>query len=303
MADTATKIRIFSLAKEMGMDSKVLIEHCRAAGLTVKGSALASISPEEKELVLRHMDGAKGGESESSEAITETPTRADVARDSGAARMRSMRTMAPRERAAAPVEQVAEPPVADPSAADPAAEESTVDAASDVQDDAASPVADDGSAVPVAEAAESVTADDSASVNAPPDDDSAAHKREDYVPLHGGRSTVREMRPRGTPTHSDQVAAREAENAKDRSRPSLPGLAPMPAFTIKEPKKAAGEPKAQKPEIRLTPGELDGQSPLGVRVKEASGTKTPRGTAGRGKKPVEFTDEGGEKAKVGTLDG
>ncbi|MFT4556990.1 MAG: translation initiation factor IF-2 [Planctomycetales bacterium] len=302
MADTATKIRIFSLAKEMGMDSKVLIEHCRAAGLTVKGSALASISPEEKELVLRHMNGAKGGESESSEAVAETPTRTDVVREVGAAKMRSMRTMVPRERAAAPVEQAPESPVAEPSAAEPAAEESTVDAASDVQDDAALPVAEDGSAAPVAEVAEPVTADDPAPVDAPPADDSAAHKREDYVSLHGGRSVVREMRPRGTPTHSDQVAAREAENEKDRSRPSLPGLAPMPAFTVKEPKKAAGEPKAQKPEIRLTPGELDGQSPLGVRVKEASGTKVPRGAGGRGKKPVEFTDEGGEKAKVGTLD-
>ena len=298
MADTATKIRIFSLAKEMGMDSKVLIEHCRAAGLTVKGSALASISPEEKELVLRHMENAKGDKSESSEAVAETPTRADVVRETGAAKMRSMRTMVPRERPAAPVEKAPEPPVAAPSSA-----ESTTEAASDVPADAASPVADDGSAVPAAEAAESATADDSTSADKSSDDDSTGHKREDYVPLHGGRSAVREMRPRGTPTHSDQVAGREAEpeNEKDRSRPSLPGLAPMPAFTVKEPKKAAGEPKAQKPEIRLTPGELDGQSPLGVRVKEASGTKAPRG-GGRGKKPIEFTDEGGEKSKVGTLD-
>lgn len=298
MADTATKIRIFSLAKEMGMDSKVLIEHCRAAGLTVKGSALASISPEEKELVLRHMDAAKGGESESSEAVAEVPTRADVVRETGAAKMRSMRTMVPRERPAAPVEKAPEPSVADPSP-----EESTTEPASDVQADAASPVADDSSPAPVAEAAESATAEASTSDDDSSDDDSTGHKREDYVPLHSGRSTVREMRPRGTPTHSDQVAGREAEseNERDRSRPSLPGLAPMPAFTVKEPKKAAGEPKAQKPDIRLTPGELDGQSPLGVRVKEASGTKAPRG-GGRGKKPVEFTDEGGEKSKVGTLD-
>ena len=57
-----SKIRIFSLAKEMGMDSKVLIDHCRAAGLTVKGSALASISPEEKQLVLDHIAASEKGQ-------------------------------------------------------------------------------------------------------------------------------------------------------------------------------------------------------------------------------------------------
>ena len=71
MADTATKIRIFSLAKELGMDSKVLIEHCRSAGLTVKGSALASISPDEKELVLSHMGGAASDDSEAPAEATE----------------------------------------------------------------------------------------------------------------------------------------------------------------------------------------------------------------------------------------
>lgn len=55
-----SKIRIFSLAKELGMDSKVLIEHCRAVGLSVKGSALASISPEEKQLVMTQI-AASGG--------------------------------------------------------------------------------------------------------------------------------------------------------------------------------------------------------------------------------------------------
>jgi len=100
MADTATKIRIFSLAKELGMDSKVLIEHCRAAGLTVKGSALASISPEEKDLVMRHMEGAKGDASESPAEAAELPSRQDVARKIGS-RMRDIRTMTPRERTGA----------------------------------------------------------------------------------------------------------------------------------------------------------------------------------------------------------
>ncbi|MGZ0173001.1 MAG: translation initiation factor IF-2 [Planctomycetales bacterium] len=296
MADTATKIRIFSLAKELGMDSKVLIEHCRSAGLMVKGSALASISPEEKDLVMRHMEGAKGGESESTAEVAEIPSREVVARDVGS-RMRNMRTMAPRDRAAeseAPAEEVSAE-----------AEEASVEAVADVQDEVAAAVASDRADEPTAEIvdpAHAEAADDSADVEPSSDAEDVSHKREDYVPQHGGgRASVREMRPRGTPTHSELAAAREIEKEKekDRSRPTLPGLAPLPAFTVKEPKKGAAEPKAQKPEIRLTPGQLT-QGPLGGRVKEASESKTTRsGSGGRGRK-VEFTDQGGDKAKVGT---
>ena len=49
------KIRLFALAKELGIDSKDLIEHCNSAGIKVKNSPLASISPEERDLVLGHL--------------------------------------------------------------------------------------------------------------------------------------------------------------------------------------------------------------------------------------------------------
>src|ERR1700685_1786999 len=52
------KIRIFALAKELGIDSKVLIEHCNAAGIKIKNSPLASISPGERDLVVGHLKGA-----------------------------------------------------------------------------------------------------------------------------------------------------------------------------------------------------------------------------------------------------
>jgi hypothetical protein len=134
MADTATKIRIFSLAKELGMDSKVLIEHCRSAGLTVKGSALASISPEEKELVLRHMNGAGGGNSVSPAQAADVPSREDVKREIGS-RMRDIRTMVPRERAnvpasqeedTAPVEQLQDDVPGEPAADDQSADDAAV---------------------------------------------------------------------------------------------------------------------------------------------------------------------------------
>jgi len=46
------KIRIFALAKELDIDSKLLIDYCSKAGITIKNSALASISPEERDRVL-----------------------------------------------------------------------------------------------------------------------------------------------------------------------------------------------------------------------------------------------------------
>lgn len=58
------KIRIFTLAKELQMDSKVLIGYCQKIGIHLKDSPLASISEEEKVRVLEFMrtQGAAGTE-------------------------------------------------------------------------------------------------------------------------------------------------------------------------------------------------------------------------------------------------
>ena len=50
--DSRLKIRIFALAKELDIDSKLLIDYCAKAGITIKNSALASISPEERDRVM-----------------------------------------------------------------------------------------------------------------------------------------------------------------------------------------------------------------------------------------------------------
>ena len=40
-------VRIYAFAKEMKIDSKELVDVCKKAGVTGKGSALASLSDEE----------------------------------------------------------------------------------------------------------------------------------------------------------------------------------------------------------------------------------------------------------------
>ena len=88
------KIRIFALAKELGLDSKVLIEYCNNAGIQIKNSALASISPEEKDVLLKYLDTiGKGGEQSSGGEML-APVR-ETTRDVGG-KIRSIKAMVPR---------------------------------------------------------------------------------------------------------------------------------------------------------------------------------------------------------------
>lgn len=51
-------IRIYSLAKQLKLDNKVLIEICNKVGITGKGSALASLSDEEVEAINAYLSGS-----------------------------------------------------------------------------------------------------------------------------------------------------------------------------------------------------------------------------------------------------
>jgi len=52
-------IRIYSLAKQLKLDSKVLVDICTKAGVTGKGSALASLTDEEMATVTAFISGGK----------------------------------------------------------------------------------------------------------------------------------------------------------------------------------------------------------------------------------------------------
>src|ERR1700722_19713868 len=114
------KIRLFALAKELGIDSKDLIEHCNSAGIKVKNSPLASISPEERDLVLSHMKNAGSSVATAPpEEAQMTPFAAPSARDAGG-KMRSIRPVVSqrplqREKPAQAVEAEPEEPEAIPS--------------------------------------------------------------------------------------------------------------------------------------------------------------------------------------------
>ena len=115
------KIRIFALAKELGLDSKILIDLCNEAGLNIKASALASITPEEKDMVMKLLDG-KGS---APAPAAEEPMAPVRPAPSNQGKVRSL----PKAGAMKPVDQVSEPepeaapePVAEPVEDAPAEE-------------------------------------------------------------------------------------------------------------------------------------------------------------------------------------
>ena len=85
------KIRIFALAKELDIDSKLLIDHCAKAGITIKNSALASISPDEKDRVMDIIRAA-GPSAPAAPAKSTAPSREMAPEVKGM--VRTMRTMA-----------------------------------------------------------------------------------------------------------------------------------------------------------------------------------------------------------------
>ncbi|MBA3314038.1 MAG: translation initiation factor IF-2 [Planctomycetaceae bacterium] len=99
------KIRIFALAKELGLDSKELIEYAAQAGVEVKNSALASISPEERDLVLAHLKSAKSAPAGASTAVRDepmSPVRRDPMGDRGKVRKIEAPARVPRQEPSGP---------------------------------------------------------------------------------------------------------------------------------------------------------------------------------------------------------
>jgi len=253
------KVRIFALAKQLDIDSKVLIKHCNDAGLSVKSSALASISPDERDLVLDYLKTL-----DSSGAVDDTsplaPSRDAPANVPG--KVRAIKTMAPRTQLSrirkAKLEGAASEDDPTASDSDHAGEVTPADVAAEA-----------GTEIPVDDIA-------AAGEDGPGDlptelaeNGAATISRDDYVPASGSsRSNIREMKPRGTTSD----AARSSARAKAKAKQELPNVAAPPNYQLPKIKKSGApkEPAAQKPDMRLTPDVLEQQSPLAAHLKKHS---------------------------------
>ncbi len=239
------KIRIFKLAKELGLDHKKLVEICGEVGVSVKPSPLASITPEQKDLVVAHLESHSTPSpppTESSSSLS--PTRETEMPASG--RIRSMRTV------------TAKPaPVSRPATDD--------GAASDVE------VAASEESAAVAETVESAQAEASEASEASETSSTEKAGSEDYIAPHGGEaeSGIRQL---GTRRPAETKAR---PNRRPRPKAALPNVALPPAYKPPTVDKESDEApvETQKPDIRLTVEAMQQQSPLAAHLKKTTEQK------------------------------
>lgn len=283
------KIRIFTLAKELNMDSKVLIGYCQKLGMNLKDSPLASVSEEERDRVLAFIKQGAGAQDGTPKAETLTPTREPVKPTVG--KVPTIRALAPRpqpgrdrrdEETAEPAaeEALAATPAEAPTAPEsdkpqikPVAAESKVDALAAPEAEGIDPNDDDGSAEAPAAARE-------------PGSPLSPFRREDYLPASG---SMRTMAPRGNMT---QIAPPASRRPKSRPTPQLPKLAEPPPAP-KAPASAAAasaEAPAQKPEMRLS-RELLEAKPLHEHMRQHKEENKRKATGD------DFTEEYTEEVK------
>lgn len=269
------KIRIFALAKELGLDSKVLIEYCNKAGVTLKNSALASISPNERDVVVSFIHQNESGGTTTAVDEPMAPTREMAKGAEG--KIRNIKAVSSRpqngrrEEAARSEATGVETATAEAKAAPQPADEAV--ATAEVADTEQQPPEVEAQSEP---AAADQTAETSKSKLAP-------IRRDDYVPASGSAgSSIREMKPRGTVSDAEA----QARQTKSRAKPALPTVAAPPAYKLpaaKAPPKPEEAP-AQKPDMRLTPEVLQQQSPLAGHLRKHSEQK-------KRKKPGEGDEE------------
>lgn len=278
------KIRIFALAKELGLDSKILIEHAEKAGVKVKNSALASISPEEKELIVQQIEQDNSSQAPVAAATALEPVRETVGAVGKKIRkipekkpvQRSRReTEQPEPESETTVATVVEVEPEQPEAEPAPVEEPEISAPPEPPEVAAK---GDDSSPPAPPEAPPAAADEPDEVAQP---DLAPIKRDDYIPASGS-SSIREMKPRGTISGGSK-----GRSAAEKKRAALPSVAAVPEFKAPRAKpKEVAEAPAQKPDMKLTPDILEGgQSPLSAHLRKSADQK---GKKKGGRPPIDL---------------
>jgi translation initiation factor IF-2 len=264
------KIRIFTLAKELNVDSKVLIGYCQKVGIHLKDSALASISEEEKELVLAYMKQA-ATKAEAAKAEVPAPAR-PLASKVASSRVPQMRAAGPKP--APPREPAPKPePVAGAVAAEEAALAPTSEATPVIAAVAAEEAAPAGPAPvdlePPTEEQRPEGSPEPPSAPAEASPPLRPLRREDYLPASG---TTRTMVSR---PNVSQLSTSGPRKPKVRPSPQLPKLAEPPP----PPKTAVAAPAAvtpaQKPEMRLSKEMLE-EKPLHEHIRAHAEEKKRR---------------------------
>jgi len=275
--------RIYALAKELNIDSKDLVDLVKKVGITGKGSALASLSDEEAQKVRDHLAGAEKPAPAAASKAAPTAVRGAVPKERKPIAIKGNRPSSPRAtvkepapRAETPAEPVAETPP--PPTPTPAKPETT--------SEGDSPRKGLASRIASRMAARKPASSQS--------NDPVAPVRRDSTVGAGGK-----MRSLDRPGGTAEKEKKPAEGQKPKRREPRVKMASLPE--VAEPQTtapAAGEPKAQKPDVKLSPDVIAGhrqgmRAPL-EQLAQAD-EKKRAGTAKRGGLSG-FT---GEKARRG----
>ena len=265
------KIRIFTLSKELNIDSKVLIEACQKLGIILKNSALASITPEERDQVLASLK-------QSAPAEVVAPARPEVVTPSRDV-SRIVGGKVPEIKTPVPTRSPLGDKLARTRGRDAVVEEAPVPVVEEVEVEEVPPVELPGDEAPPVAAEEVepeiIVAPEVESEAKSPDLPSGPqpHRREDYVSAHGA---PRHMVSRGTsdllgrstrpapPT--GPAPSGGAQKTKGRPGPVLPKLAEMPM--PKAPVSPVAEGPAQKPDMRLPRDVVAERKPLQEHMRQ-----------------------------------
>ncbi|MEZ6059998.1 MAG: translation initiation factor IF-2 [Planctomycetaceae bacterium] len=266
------KIRLFALARELGLDSKVLLELCDEAGVPLR-NALATITPEEREKIVAHVRNRDSATSGDAPSAAMAPVR-DTAVDKG--RVREIKTMAPRS---VQSHTGAESADSDSTARDedtPSETAATLvesgkpadagqDTSSAESSVTASPVPEGAPTAHDAPEGQPAKSDDAAEVAADgrtPEVDAAPPVQPSRRPA---MNPMREMKPIGSVKDRDQAGGKGGQ----KPRGARPLVAAPPTYTppaIKAKQKPRDE-RVQKPDMALS-DIVDRQSPLADQLQQ-----------------------------------
>lgn len=236
--------RIYALAKELNLDSKDLVGIVKKVGITGKGSALASLTDEEAQKVRDHLAG--GGDAPPAKQAAPTATLAPVRQEAPVERkpiaIKVGRSSGPKKEAApepTPVETPSELPTepdAGPIAPAPAAE--TAGPTQKKKGGLASRIA---SRMGVGRSGSGAG-------------ETVAPIRRDPVVAGGGK-----VRSLDRPTPSGEKKNGDSSKTKRREPRINVKMAALPEVAEpSRPKQVAGEPKAQKPDVKLSRDVIEG---------------------------------------------
>lgn len=286
------KIRIFALAKELDLDSKELIEACSKVGIVLKNSALASISPEEKDQVLAYLQGEKSQSATTEEVSKPAPVRPPMPVREPIKNLGSkIREMVGRSRPVAEDQSETEDPDSSVAESVPEAVEEVEQgvAATEISEpaiEASVPVVESKphrpiemsttarpsiiqpTSAPVGKGSKSPTQEDPVK----PGLENRPMRQEDYI-APAGTGLRSRMEKSGIPSPEDSVKGQR--RIKSKPTPSLPQLPRLKEFKSSS-TTLPSEGVAQKPDMKLPASVLSGARPLDEILRKNAEDKEKR---------------------------